>query len=221
YFHDFSVSSASVQADVANGGLKTDLSVLFEGNIPSDYASRFLYSDTTSPLASSEPLWSLYANYYKLYRRTTANDNAKDGFRSYVPTRYRLNSINDRTLRDLRYEPNMTTVTEPLLMPTVVRVDTVFTLITRDVHGGRSADLRGRGFPYMLHLMYLPVITLHNPFNTPLRFTELEVEFADIPIGFEFAVNGQPATNGLVSLNQLYTGNESGSAKKLFKLVLT
>src|SRR5690606_3199753 len=119
-----------------------------------------LYSDSQTPFASSEPLWSLYAGYYQLYRRTAANDNAKDGFRAYVPSRYRLTSINDRALRDIRYEPNMTTVTEPLLMPTVVRVDTVFTLITRDVHGDRSADLRGRGYPYMLHLMYLPVITL-------------------------------------------------------------
>ncbi len=226
YFHDFSIASASVQADVASGGLKTDLSVLFDNNLPTDYANRYLYSESTSPLATSEPLWSLYANYAKLYRRTTANDNALNGMKAYLPSRYALTpplaiANPSPPLSDTPYEPNMRMLTEPMLMPTVLRVDTVFTLITRDVHGGRSADLRSRGFPYMLHLMYLPVITLHNPYNVPLRFTEIEVEFADIPIGFQFAVNGQPVTNSMVSLNQLYNGNENGTNQKVFKMTLT
>ena len=42
YFHDFTVDSASVQADVVNGGLKTDLSVLFDATtLPSDYNSPY------------------------------------------------------------------------------------------------------------------------------------------------------------------------------------
>ncbi len=223
YFHDFSVSSASVQADVASGGLKTDLSVLFDNNLPTAYADRYLYSDSTSALASSEPLWSLYANYAKLYRRTTANDNALHGLRAYLPSRYALNPPLPVTTppANTPYEPNMRMLTEPMLMPTILRVDTVFTLIARDVHGGRAEGLRSRGFPYMLHLMYLPVITLHNPYNVPLRFTEIEVEFADIPIGFQFSVNGQPVTTSIVSLNQLYNGNESGANQKLFRMTLT
>lgn len=225
YFHDFSVTSNSVQADVANGGLKTDLSVLFDSpSLPSDYASRRVYSGTSAAFGggtAADPLWGIYQHYYRLYQRTTANDNPRDGLKNYVGSRYRLSTISDRTLRDNRYEPNLATMTESVIMPTIAKVDIVFSLVARDVHGGRAAGLKAAGYPYMLHLMYLPVITLHNPYNVPLRFTQLEVEFEDLPMGFIFSVNGQPATSNIQAFNQLYVGKEGGSIKKIFKLVLT
>jgi hypothetical protein len=225
YFHDFSVSSTSLQTDVANGGLKTDLSVLFDGaSLPTEYSTRRLYSGTNSPLAGGtapDPLWAMYHHHYRLYQRTNTNDNPRDGMKASAGSRYRLNQVTDRTLRDVRFEPNMATLTESIMMPTIARVDVMFSLVTRDVHGGREAALRAAGFPYMLHLMYLPVITLHNPYNVPLRFTQLEVEFADLPIGFQFVINGQPATTSMVAFNQLYVGNEGGSSPKIFRVVLT
>ncbi|MCW1923214.1 hypothetical protein OKA05_11675 [Luteolibacter arcticus] len=224
YFHDFSVTSNSVQADVANGGLKTDLSVLFDSpTLPTEFASRRLYSGTTSAFggSTSDPLWGIYHHHYRLYQRTAANDNPKDGLKNYVGSRYRLNTISDRTLRDNRYEPNMATLTESIIMPTIAKVDIVFSLVVRDVHGGRAEGLRAAGYPQMLHMMYLPVITLHNPYNVPLRFTQLEVEFEDLPMGFQFFVNGQPATGGPQAFNQLYVNKENGQTKKIFKLVLT
>jgi hypothetical protein len=225
YFHDFSVTSNSVQADVANGGLKTDLSVLFDGpSLDGTYTNRRVYSGTSTPFGGSnaaDPLWGMYQHHYRLYQRTTANDNPKDGLKNYVGSRYRLSTISDRTLRDNRYEPNMATMTESVIMPTIAKVDIVFSLVVRDVHGGRAAGLRAAGYPYMLHLMYLPVITLHNPYNVPLRFTQLEVEFEDLPMGFQFLVNGQAATSNMQAFNQLYVGKENGSTKKVFKLVLT
>ncbi|MEK7954009.1 pilus assembly PilX family protein [Luteolibacter soli] len=225
YFHDFSVTSNSVQADVANGGLKTDLSVLFDNaTLPTDYASKRVYSSTTAPFGGStaaDPLWGIYQHYYRLYQRTTANDNPKDGLKSYVSSRYRLATVSDRTLRDNRYEPNMATLTESVIMPTIAKVDIVFSMMTRDVHGGRADGLRAAGYPKMLHLMYLPVITLHNPYNVPLRFTQLELEFEDLPMGFQFFVGGQPATSNIQAFNQLYVNKENGSTKKIFKLLLT
>ena len=46
--------------------------------------------------------------------------------------------------------------------------------------------------------MYLPVITMHNPYNVPLVFSKLTLEFQNIPVGFKFLVNG-PGTNGYES----------------------
>ena len=218
YFHDFTVDSASVQADVVNGGLKTDLSVLFDATtLPSDYNSRFLYSDSkTAGLGTADPLWALYADFAKLYRKTTAKDNPTAGLKAVVPSTYALSSILDRTLHAYRYEPNMKTLRSAMLMPTVVRIDMIFSLIVRDAHQNRAKP----GLPYMLHMMYLPVITLHNPYNVPLRFTNLQVEFSDIPMAFQFMVNGQSATTGagLTSLNDLYL---SGPQKKTFGLTLS
>ena len=225
YFHDFSVTSNSVQADVANGGLKTDLSVLFDTpTLDSTYSTRRLYSGTATPFGganAADPLWGMYQHHYRLYQRTTANDNPRDGLKNYVGSRYRLSTISDRTLRDNRFEPNMATMTESIIMPTIAKVDIVFSLVVRDVHGGRAEGLRAAGYPYMLHLMYLPVITLHNPYNVPLRFTQLELEFEDLPMGFQFLVNGQAATSNMQAFNQLYVGKENGATKKIFKLVLT
>ncbi len=110
----------------------------------------------------------------------------------------------------------MATLKQPLLMPTVVRVDTVFSIVTHNAHGGRGTA----AYPYMLHLMYLPVITLHNPYNVPLRVTGLQVDFSDIPVGFEFLVNNQPTTTlGLMPLNLFYVN--AGGAQKTFSMQLS
>jgi len=216
YFNDFTVCSSSVQADVANGGLKTDLSVLFDGDyetstLPSDYTGRYLYSNTTTPFenATSDSQWEFYANYARLYRRTTSNDNPKDGLKATLPvaTDY-LKGIHDTTLNKTRYEPDMSKVKKPVLMPTVARVDTVFGLVTGPVDG-----------MYGLCMMYLPVITLHNPYNVPLRCTNLQVEFSDIPIGFEFLVNNKSCTtSGLIPFDEMYYRN---AGKKTFNMTLS
>jgi hypothetical protein len=212
FFNDFTVCSSSVQADVANGGLKTDLSVLFDGEygtatLPTAYSGRYLYSNTTTPFenATSDSQWELYANFARLYRRTTANDNPKDGLVATLPVvttppSY-LKGITDATLNKTRYEPDMSKVKKPVLMPTVARVDMVFSLMSRTDHTG----LGGQANKYELRLMYLPVITLHNPYNVPLRCTNLQVEFAKIPIGFEFIINDQScSTSGLIPFNDMY-----------------
>ena len=221
YFHDFTIASKSLQVDVANGGLKTDLSVLFDGAfgaaVPSAYANRYLYSDSNAPFqgsaTTSDVQWSLYANYSRLYRRTTVNDNPKDGLKVAIPPNYSLKAINDRTIKQIRYEPNMATLKQPLLMPTVVRVDTVFSIITRDYHAGHGNET----YPYQLDLMYLPVITLHNPYNVPIRVNGLQMEFSDIPLGFEFLINGQPCTTGgMVPINKMSLNH--GGDKKTFNM---
>lgn len=225
YFHDFTVDSSSVQSDTANGGLKTDLSVVFDGNfgaaVPAPFNNKYVYSDGTAPYqgtaTNSDPQWSLYANFARLYRKVSGTDNPKTGIKAALPSGYSLKTIYDKTLKKNRYEPNMASLKQPLLMPTVLRVDMVFTLVTRQAHQPHN---NVPAYPYMLHFMYLPVITLHNPYNTPLRVTNMVAEFSDIPIGFEFLVNNQATTTGgLMPMNDLYSGQEG--SKKLFSMTLS
>ncbi len=227
FFNDFTVCSSSLQTDVANGGLKTDLSVLFDGEygtatLPADYSGRYLYSNTTTPFenATSDSQWELYANFARLYRRTTANDNPKDGLVATLPVvttppSY-LKGITDATLNKTRYEPDMSKVKRPVLMPTVARVDMVFSLMSRTNH----TNLGRPAYEYELRLMYLPVITLHNPYNVPLRCTNLQVEFAKIPIGFEFIINDQScSTSGLIPFNDMYIWGRG--TNKTFNMTLS
>ena len=214
FFNDFTVNSSSLQVDVANGGLKTDLSVLFDGEygtatLPAEYSGRYLYSNKTTPFenATSDSQWELYANYARLYRRTTANDNPKDGLKATLPvaspsTGY-LKAINDATLNKTRYEPDMSKVKKPVLMPTVARVDMVFSLVARN-----SASIREGVIRTHTQLDVLPVITLHNPYNVTLRCTNLQVEFANVPIGFQVVLNDQPTpTTGLAPSKKCIFGS--------------
>lgn len=227
YFHDLTVSSSSLQTDTANGGLKTDLSVAFDGDfgssMPKKYLQSYVYSDDETPFpdasANSDPLWALYANYSRLYRMSSSQQgDARDGIVASVSSRFRIKRTSDRAASPTinRYEPDMRRVNEPVLMPTVVGVDMVFSLVTHFAHRGHGTST----YPYQLHLMYLPVITLHNPFNTKLRCQNFNLEFADVPIGFQFLVNGQPANSDgkLVPLGNLYV---RGTTSKNFSVTLS
>ena len=225
FFNDFTVNSSSLQVDVAHGGLKTDLSVLFDGDygatLPAGYAGRYLYSDKTTPFqnATSDSQWELYANYARLYRRTTANDNPRDGIKAALPvatTSGYLKTIADATLKKNRYEPDMSKVKRPVLMPTVARVDMVFSLVARNNY----VDNRGGKYLHILNLMYLPVITLHNPYNVTLRCTNLQVEFANVPIGFQVLLNDQPTpTSGLCAFKEMYIWERG--REKVFNMTLS
>src|SRR5690606_27610888 len=149
--------------------------------------------------------WPLLANYARLYQVSSASDgNPLTGLRAQLPSGYQRKMITDTTAAPpaIRTEPSMGHIREPILMPTVVRVDTIFSLVARPAHQDRATQQ----YPYMLHLMYLPVITLHNPYNTQLRCNNFKVEFADIPVGFKIWVNGRAATTSanLVPMNSLY-----------------
>ncbi|GAA5117207.1 hypothetical protein GCM10023212_05480 [Luteolibacter yonseiensis] len=230
YFNDFTVASNSLQVDVANGGLKTDLSVLFDNpsatatTLPDAYANRYLYSDDAVPFQgasmNADIRWDFYANYARLYRRVTAND-LKAGMKAALPAGYgTLKKTVDSKLKGPRYEATAANLKQPILLPTVLRVDTIFSIVAHDSHGNRTPA----GSPYnkMLFLTYLPVVTLHNPYNVPLRVNSLQVEFSDIPVGFEFLVNGLPTTNaGLDTINNFYVDAGDRGASKVFNMQLS
>lgn len=165
---------------------------------------------------------SLLAGYHDLYKKiglrgTNNVDPGPGAIAAEVTRSYRPFRANPRTGETLitRRPPS-----EPLLMPTVVRTDIIFSLVTRDVHADRAASLRSQGYPYMLHMMYLPVVTLHNPYDLPLVFQSIKVNFKDIPVGFQYLINGQPMTSSMVPLNNLYAHFETSNQSKEFGITL-
>lgn len=79
-FHDLTPGTSSVLSNVIDGGLKTDLSLLFQDQVlPTEFEDRHLYSNTDTPLVgkpprdghpfelpSPDPTWKLLHNYYRL-----------------------------------------------------------------------------------------------------------------------------------------------------------
>jgi hypothetical protein len=98
-----------------------------------------------------------------------------------------------------------------VLTPTIAKIQMIYSLVTRRAHNewgeNHSQDkLRKQtGDPerkYMLHVVYSPVVTLHNPYNVALKFDRLRVDFQNVPIAFKFYRNGQPHPNGYNPLGE-------------------
>ena len=63
-------------------------------------------------------------------------------------------------------------------------------MITPKTHGPWIGHF-GADRPYEVHLQFLPVVTLHNPYSVPLMFEGMRVGFKNLPVGFNFVIDGQ------------------------------
>jgi Tfp pilus assembly protein PilV len=79
-------------------------------------------------------------------------------------------------------------------------------------------------FDYLLHLVYSPIITLHNPYNIPLRFTNLRVEFVNVPFAFQVFKNDgagfKAQSTEPVPFSTMYSNSIDGGQSKRFGLTL-
>lgn len=204
YYPDVTVYAQSLMTDVVNGGLKKDMSLLSARALSSAETSQRLYASTKAIDAASpsDPFLSLLTNYHQTYKRIGLRDGTvrprADAVVAKLPTRYTPTNSAVSPMTVTRTLP-----TEPILVPSVVRVDTIFSMISRKTHGGWTSHY-GTERPYLLHMQYLPIITLHNPYNVAIAFEGMKVTFKNMPVGFNFQVDGQPLSTSLVPLNQMY-----------------
>lgn len=196
--------------DAARGGLREDLSLLFAGTtLPAAFSNKRLYDDPAVLTESPNPFWSQLFEYSTLYRKTS-NINGTPALKASVPSGYnpvrydprsRSNKVNPQAPRGL------------LLMPVVAKVQMQFSLVAKDAHGnwggGTDRNFSTPDDNYMVYMIYSPIVTLYNPYNIPLTFDELRIDFKDLPIGFRFYRNGQPQTTRLAHFNQLYVYHDS------------
>ena len=175
--NDVTPYSLGVLADVRRGGLKQDLSSVFEMStatattLPAEFKSKKLYQSTHGITGVSDPNWSALAAYYNSFRSITHPDTnptfavtAGAASTNPVPT---------------GYNP----------APVIAKVDTIFSVVARptsDVWWINTNPPVKDFFDYHLNLIFTPVITLHNPYNVNLSFQKMEVSFENIPVGFNF-----------------------------------
>lgn len=213
--NDVTTSSLGVISNVRTGGLRQDLSSMFEMStstsnivLPSDFnnaARQRLYQSTHNigGGALSDPYWSALSCYYNTFRDITNPDSA--------PTFYKFpteSAVLSAPTTPRRFFPG----------PVIAKVEALFTYVTRDSHANwvntlRNVDPR---MLYMGHLMYTPVVTLHNPYNVNISFDTMDVSFRNIPIAFNFYVNGQPQSSRLVTLNDMFVNGPDRREKNFF-----
>jgi hypothetical protein len=167
--------SLGVLADVRGGGLKQDLSSVFEtaisGTLPTDFNGKKLYASTHGVTGVSDPIWSALAGYYNSFRGLTNPDTnpthaTKSGAATIDPV-------------PATYNP----------APVIAKVDTIFSMVGRPISDinwvNNNSDVRAY-HDHFVNLMFTPVVTLHNPYNVNISFHRMEVSFENIPVGVNF-----------------------------------
>ncbi len=219
--HDITPYSLGVLADVRGGGLKQDLSSMFEmgsastNTLPTEFTGKKLYESTHGITGVSDPYWSTLAGYYNSFRKLTTADSS--------PT-FAMTAA-DTTINPVpaTYNP----------APVIAKVDTIFSLIGRPVkdvnwmYGGGNPGSAGAQYDYFVNLIFTPMVTLHNPYNVNISFYSMNVEFVNIPVAFNFmfqyAGTGPFVSRSIVpgafeSLNNMTYNNKRGDKKFVMKL---
>ena len=82
----------------------------------------------------------------------------------------------------------------------------MFSFIVRDKHGPWKTRPE-YPLPHMGHLLYIPIFTLHNPYNVNLKFDRMKIGVSGVPVGFTFFINGVAQQTSPTPLNKLFDKN--------------
>ena len=218
--HDVTTVHRGLVTDAARGGLRKDLSLLFNGTtLPSDYADQRIYDDETVLTDVPNPYWSQAFEYATMYRELAGPDPV---LKAKVPPAYNPVKYDPRSRS---YKANPQAPKGLLLMPVVAKVQMQFSMVCQDAHGFWSGGLDGNDATgednFMVYLIYSPIVTLYNPYNMAISFDQMKIDFKDLPIGLRFYRNGQPQTSTLAHFNQLYIYHpDNSNTPKTFSINL-
>ncbi len=194
HVHDLTPHATSLFTNVAEGGLKGDLTRAFEAmTLPAELNNRYLFSHNNQRLVPSDPSFKSLASYYQLHRQNTGNLQVR------IPNRYEPISGS---------RVNLTHPDEGIVAPVVTRVSLVFSLVSRTAPAPWAQSIAGfmghNEMTKMVFLTYTPAVTVYNPYSVPLEFNNLKVNFRNIPVAFKFFRNGRPLQNRHALLSTLH-----------------
>jgi hypothetical protein len=188
--NDVTPYSMGLLTDVRRGGLKQDLSSVFEMSsattttLPDEFkvsatVSKKLYQTTlgiTGGSGISDPYWSTLAGYYNYFRNI---DTPEDTPTLKLPATAASLSANKVPQT---YFPG----------PVISKVEMLFSLLTREVAStylGQfgPAEAMNR-FDDTVNFIFTPQITLHNPYNVKISFHRMVVTILNVPVAFRFTV---------------------------------
>jgi len=203
-----------------------------------------------SLLGPAEPTWDLLHQYASLYHNPASNPyhiTASGGVPLITAQTPTSGQTNWSALDTTKTPPVINRTPPPglVLLPTIAKVQVLFSLVGRDLyrnlpdsdsndipltaaqkdasnnlHGPQDDQFRGTRFDYDLHLMYEPIVTLHNPYNVALQFTNLHIEFINVPFAMQVFRNGEAQSTGLVPLDKMFSNDQAGGVGKLFGMNL-
>ena len=185
-FHDFSVNTLGLLTDTANGGLKKDLTQIFE---PQTLPTGVFDNNTTAspyqssfPATAGAPSWTYLADHYRKYKTISASD----GIAKYTPS----------ATTDLKIETTgqQSAPVAERLIPALAKVQLIFSIVSHTPlnEQGRRQYLDNNGIPagsgnYGVPMLVMdPVVTLVNPYDVELDLAHIRIRIWDPPVGFRF-----------------------------------
>jgi hypothetical protein len=204
--HHVTPYSMGLPVNVREGGLKGDLSTMFGYSptaLPAAFNNRKLYASTHGITGPSDPNWSALKSYHDVYQESS--------LAAAVPVYYKAppESIPlTQTNPPARFYPS----------PVIAKVELLFSFVVRDSHGPWVRNLASVDpqLTRMGHLLFAPIVTLHNPYNVPLKFDKLDLDIKGIPMAFNFVVNGKPQNNTLVPFNEFFVVSSARAEKSYY-----
>ncbi|MEI6655329.1 MAG: hypothetical protein WCP45_11215, partial [Verrucomicrobiota bacterium] len=238
--HDVTTHSVGLLTDVVHGGLKQDFQLLTNpAALPAIYTGKGVYASLLGLKATdvpSDPPWASLHQFSRLYRDKLTSVAGVPLLKTSTPAKW----VAATTSAD---NPPVTTINRQpppgvLLLPTLAKVQMLFSLIGHDMYSypppigspipdnaphitdPQSSHFLGTKYKYDLHLLYTPIVTLHNPYNVTLECTDLRVEFVRVPFAMQLFRNGVAQSKGLVPLETMYGSNTSGARPMVFGMNL-
>jgi hypothetical protein len=224
-FHDFTTVSYGLLTDTAHGGLKLDLTQLFEATpFPGDAFP------SPGPYASADgaTTWKYLYDHYRKYKDLASTGEGTPMF-AHTAAQQKLSATGQAASPD-----------EEKLLPVIARLQLVFSIVSHHAHiHDRVNFLNNSGVPKgndkhaVPHLAYDPVITLYNPYDVAISLDKIRVRVWDPPVGFRFIkkdnekgtsayLRPEMANGEFHGLARLGIENEKNtSARKFFTLLLT
>lgn len=188
--HDLGVGSLGLLTNAAEGGMKTDLTTLFESKLAlsATLGEQQPYFASAAGV-TSVPQWEYLRAHYLKYRKLTGSATGRSTFT--------LGADDTKpSPPDDKHPGQLPAPLDERLLPVIAKLQILFSVVSHYNHlGGRINFFDQNGIPkgntnYAApHLAYDPVITLWNPYDVALDLTSLRIRVWDPPVGFQFKKN--------------------------------
>jgi hypothetical protein len=189
--HDITPYSMGILTDVRHGGLKQDLSSVFElgTNLPPEFNGNRLYQSTLgvadiNNTENSDAYWSKLSSYYNAFKKVASTETA--------PTIAMSGETEPSIIDPVTNLPTLPPVSKNYTPgPVIAKVEMLYSIVARESVSTWMGEFQkdwAAKFDHTINLVVTPQITLHNPYNTRISFNALEVDVNNVPVAFRFSI---------------------------------
>lgn len=177
YRHSITPYSNGLLVDVRNGGLKKDLSMMFEAaSLPPEYSDR-VFNSIVGVTGKSDPYWSALQSYYQTYRMFGDTKNQSLVYTKAPSVVYPMANLKEVEMPKTFYAA-----------PLLAKVDMIFSY--QPIGNTGVPKIRDKSYDALMALIFTPRVVLCNPYNVSVSFDEMFVGMRGIPVSFKFFKNG-------------------------------